>query len=168
MWIWSDWTLVDEQIRVVLGDHDQVSCYPRPFHQSRFSQLLTRNSLLDNFGNHPIISMTVLWTQSGVNFSITISTLGILTNFSQEVHNWNIWETTISVMQIRVKFLLFHDFWYFFDFPRLSMTTNFPPTFPDIKWLWEPCYFLLQWVPQLFEHKQFFPCKQVMQNWVLW
>ena len=72
-----------------------------------------------------------------LQFSITISAVGNLANFSWEVHKWKILETSISMtifwMQIKGKFSPFHDlkfFWFsktfqdyefFYDFPRLSM-----------------------------------------------
>ena len=67
----------------------------------------------------------------------------ILANFAGEIHRWTILKNTISLTifwtRIRVKFLFFHDFWYFCYFPWLSMTTNFSMTFSDFPWLWEPC-----------------------------
>ena len=75
---------------------------------------------------------------------MTISAVGILANFSQEIHHWTVLETTISQTifwtRIRVKFffsmtfdifLIFHDFsmtfhdhTFFHDFPWLSMTVG--------------------------------------------
>ena len=79
--------------------------------------------------------------------SKTFSTFGILTNFSWEIHNWTILETTTSVTifwtRIRVKFLIFRDFWYFSDFLWLFHDFPWPQIFPWLPWLWEPCHYPL-------------------------
>ena len=66
---------------------------------------------------------------------MTIFAFGIPANFSGEIHHWTILKKTISRTifwtQIRVIFLLFHDFWYFCFFHDFSMTTNFSMTFND-------------------------------------
>ena len=47
--------------------HDQVHSYlPWPFQQSRFSQFMTKNSLLDNFGNHHICDYILIANQGKI------------------------------------------------------------------------------------------------------
>ena len=74
---------------------------------------------------------------------MTISAVGILANFSQEIHHWTILETTISRTifwtQIRVKFLLFHDFWYFCYFPWLFHDFPWPQIFPWLSLTFHDC-----------------------------
>ena len=68
---------------------------------------------------------------------MTFSAIEILANFSGEIHHWTILKKTISRTifwtRVRVKFLLFRDFWYFCFFhdfpwpqifPWLSMTVE--------------------------------------------
>ena len=74
---------------------------------------------------------------------MTISAVGILANFSQEIHHWTILENTISQTifwtRIRLEFLLFHDFWYFCYFPWLFHDFPWPQIFPWLSLTFHDC-----------------------------
>ena len=74
---------------------------------------------------------------------MTISAVEILANFSHEFHPWTILKNTLSRIifwkRIRVKILLFHDFWYFCYFPWLFHDFPWPHIFPWLSLTFHDC-----------------------------